>query len=855
MPEPEVHRRVGADPDPAPVDRMACRLSISKITLKHNCCPYHIRTGEEARVPHTEFYQLFGFPYGPVYPQTKHLTFYELKTSPGSLVQKGHENSCSGNDTHAESMLSEMNGYFDSAVRNHQGIRHIILYSNNSPCDEANHCCTSKMYNFLTMYPDVTLSIYFSQLYHTETEFPASAWNREALRSLASLWPQVTVSPPILTGRALADRHHECEINAITGVKPYFMDVLSPAKESQNIKAQAALEGHPVNNVFPRQSFQVTSGRLQPNLTLDPRVPVVFVLVPFRDLPPIHVGQNPRNMTAALQAALKNPPINTKSQAVKDRAGSIVLKVLISFKANDIEKAVQSLDKNGVDLLMKYIYKGFESPSDNSSAVLLQWHEKPIIPDRRCENRSVKMLCALECRQRSQPPGLHLTMSLAEAISLWNEGVLAADKKDWKGALDAFAAVQDPHSRICFNIGCMHTILENMPEAEKAFTRSINRDKHLAVAYFQRGMLYFRMEKYDSAITDLKEALTQLRGNQLIDYKILGLQFKLFACEVLYNIAFMYAKKEEWKKAEEHLALAVSMKSEPRHSKIDKAMESIWVSTLVEPVKQKLYEPVVIPVGRLFRPNERQVAQLVKKDYLGKATVVASVVDQDSFSGFAPLQPQGAFTWVLSAAEGHGLAIPGHGFHDRRKPPWSQISQLLPVPVLLEDPSCHQEVKVSVPMAYMLKVHYKYTVVMETQLGLPYSQVRAMVAKKLELLPEHTKLSYRPRDSSELVPLSEDGMKDAWDQVKNYCLTLWCENTVGDQGVPDEPEESEKSDANNQTSEPQLKGGSQVVALFSYEATHPEDLEFLEGDVILVIATAFTARVAGDMHDGEGERQ
>uniref|UniRef100_A0A452HF98 Actin-related protein 2/3 complex subunit 5 n=1 Tax=Gopherus agassizii TaxID=38772 RepID=A0A452HF98_9SAUR len=49
------------------------------------------------------------------------------------------------------------------------------------------------------------------------------------------------------------------------------------------------------------------------------------------------------NMMAALQAALKNPPINTKNQAVKDRAESIVLKVLISFKANDIEKAVQSL--------------------------------------------------------------------------------------------------------------------------------------------------------------------------------------------------------------------------------------------------------------------------------------------------------------------------------------------------------------------------------------------------------------------------------------------------------------------------------------------------------------------------------
>lgn len=61
---------------------------------------------------------------------------------------------------------------------------------------------------------------------------------------------------------------------------------------------------------------------------------------------------------------------------MQDRAEGLVLKVLSSFKTSDIEKAVQSLDKAGVDLLMKYIYKGFEKPSDNSSAILLQWHEK-----------------------------------------------------------------------------------------------------------------------------------------------------------------------------------------------------------------------------------------------------------------------------------------------------------------------------------------------------------------------------------------------------------------------------------------------------------------------------------------------
>jgi actin related protein 2/3 complex subunit 5 len=50
--------------------------------------------------------------------------------------------------------------------------------------------------------------------------------------------------------------------------------------------------------------------------------------------------------------------------------------VLQSFKSAEIEDAVKSLDQNSIDTLMKYIYRGFEVPSEGSSALLLTWFEK-----------------------------------------------------------------------------------------------------------------------------------------------------------------------------------------------------------------------------------------------------------------------------------------------------------------------------------------------------------------------------------------------------------------------------------------------------------------------------------------------
>jgi len=61
---------------------------------------------------------------------------------------------------------------------------------------------------------------------------------------------------------------------------------------------------------------------------------------------------------------------------LKDKAVNLAVRVLTTFKSSEIEPAVKGLDSRSLDILMKYIYRGFEFPSDNSSASLLAWHEK-----------------------------------------------------------------------------------------------------------------------------------------------------------------------------------------------------------------------------------------------------------------------------------------------------------------------------------------------------------------------------------------------------------------------------------------------------------------------------------------------
>ncbi|MBN3312111.1 NCF2 factor, partial [Atractosteus spatula] len=534
-------------------------------------------------------------------------------------------------------------------------------------------------------------------------------------------------------------------------------------------------------------------------------------------------------------------------------------------------------------------------------------------------------------------------MSLLDTIRQWDEGAAAVGRKDWATALKVFSDIVDKNSKIYFNIGILYLITKDLDAAEKAFDNSIRKDEHLAVAFFQRGITFYKQQKFEEALSDFKKAFTELRGNQLIDYKLLGLRYKLYGCEVLHNVALAHAQLGQWEKAEENLHTALNLKTEAKHSLIDRALESI--------LKHKLFDIVEAHAGEVFRPNKQHVAELEKKDYLGKATVVASIIPKDDFSGFAPLQPQvrkqlkfpfkylffeilrlyesfekenimlpvmsknlnynesmssqlfralegephrvryefipettdelpvqqgnivfvlqkGADNWAKVFFNGKTGLVPYNFLEPveltlTSKQEQQDVRQTdsIPAPPSGEPPVrpvrgkghiffftknfpickkmniahrqnegahfkitsyyidsilCPQEEKSKEPKMCIVKVHATYTVAVSLKPGISYTAVLEAISKKLNQPRGTISLSYK-KHGTEKAKLDESEMENAWKEERNGHLTLWCELTENIEMAPKDE-------------------SPQVVAVYSYEASQPEDLQFNSGDVITVIS-------------------
>ncbi|TID25307.1 NADPH oxidase regulator [Venturia nashicola] len=215
-------------------------------------------------------------------------------------------------------------------------------------------------------------------------------------------------------------------------------------------------------------------------------------------------------------------------------------------------------------------------------------------------------------------------MSLKQEIETWVGALAFYDNNEFDEALGAFDNIADT-SKILFNCGVIHATLGEHEKAVDCYIRAIKLDNYLAVAYFQQGVSNFLMGDFEEALANFNDTLLYLRGNNNIDYEQLGLKFKLFSCEVLFNRGLCYIYLQQLEQGMQDLIYAAKEKVVPDHDVIEEAIKE----------QAEGYTVFSIPVGIVYRPNEAKVKNLKAKDYLGKARLVASTDRQNQFTGFA----------------------------------------------------------------------------------------------------------------------------------------------------------------------------------------------------------------------------
>lgn len=214
-------------------------------------------------------------------------------------------------------------------------------------------------------------------------------------------------------------------------------------------------------------------------------------------------------------------------------------------------------------------------------------------------------------------------MSLKAELETQAAALKAYDEQDFEKALQIFESIADT-SKIHVNIGLIFATLGEHEAAVDSFNAATELDKYLAVAYFQCGVSNFLLGRFEYALTDFKEALGYLRGNENINYEQLGLKFKLHAAEVFFNQGLCHLYLGDEASGMQDMMEAQRCKAIPEHDVIDDAIRD----------KGEEYTVFSIPVGILFRPSETKMRNAKTKDYMGKAKLISAADARDEFTTF-----------------------------------------------------------------------------------------------------------------------------------------------------------------------------------------------------------------------------
>ncbi|KAJ7287307.1 hypothetical protein C8J57DRAFT_1033814, partial [Mycena rebaudengoi] len=187
-------------------------------------------------------------------------------------------------------------------------------------------------------------------------------------------------------------------------------------------------------------------------------------------------------------------------------------------------------------------------------------------------------------------------MSLKAELETWDAALKAYDEEDFQKALDLFARIAEDSSKILTNMGLIYATLGEHEAAIEHFIEATKLDLYLAVAYFQCGVSNFLLARYELAYKDFEEAFLYLRGNQAINYEQLGLKFRLFSAEVLFNQGLSLIRLGRMEEGLASMEEAKRNKANDEHNVINDAIQD----------RGEGYTVFSIPVGALYRPQEKK---------------------------------------------------------------------------------------------------------------------------------------------------------------------------------------------------------------------------------------------------------
>ncbi|KAF9453982.1 hypothetical protein P691DRAFT_718412 [Macrolepiota fuliginosa MF-IS2] len=245
-------------------------------------------------------------------------------------------------------------------------------------------------------------------------------------------------------------------------------------------------------------------------------------------------------------------------------------------------------------------------------------------------------------------------MSLKAELETWAAALKAYDDQDFEKALDLFSRIADS-SKILTNMGLIYATLGEHDAAVERFIDATNLDQYLAVAYFQCGVSNFLLTRYELAFKDFEQALYYLRGNQAINYEQLGLKFRLFSAEVLYNkgLSLIYMGRVE--EGLQDMQEASRDKAIDDHKVIDEAIRD----------RGEGYMVFSVPVGVLYRPSEKKLKNAAQRDFLGKPILVAASDANDAFTTFTGstrlkqgISPAGIYVGQSEAGVSRSASLP-----------------------------------------------------------------------------------------------------------------------------------------------------------------------------------------------------